>query len=40
VTFPQLVPLKNCNPEAVVEVMSSVIGDDLTQLLNVQYNLT
>ena len=39
VTFPQLVPLKNYNSESVVEVMSSVIGDDLIQLLTVQSNL-
>jgi len=39
VTFPQLVPLNNCNLESVVEVMSSVTGDDLIQLLNEQFNL-
>jgi hypothetical protein len=37
--FPQLVPLKNYNPESVVEVMSSAIGDDHIQLLTVQSKL-
>jgi len=39
VTLPQLVPLNSCNPESVVEVMSSVIVDDLMQLLTEQSNL-
>ena len=39
VTFPHLVPLNNCNPESVVEVVSSIIGDDLIQLLTEQSNL-
>ena len=39
VTFPQLVPLNNCKPESVVEVMSSTIGDNLILLLTKQSNL-